>query len=89
MTIKLRLTLLVTALIGLLLLAMTANLMGRKEGAARLHAIYAERIEPLKALKAGGDGTRSTGRSRSRSRPPRPTMPRPGRPTRPRSCATC
>jgi len=56
MTIKLRLTLLVTALIGLLLLAMTANLMGRKEGAARLHAIYAERIEPLKALKAGGDG---------------------------------
>ena len=56
MTIKLRLTLLVTALIGLLLLAMTANLMGRKEGAARLHAIYAERIEPLKALKAAGDG---------------------------------
>jgi len=56
MTIKLRLTLLVTALIGLLLLAMTANLMGRKEGAARLHAIYAERIEPLKVLKVQGGG---------------------------------
>ena len=55
MTIKLRLTLLMAALIGLLVLAMSANLLGRQEGAARLHALYAQRIEPLTQLKARSD----------------------------------